>query len=273
MELELAVRKKATVTEPTRLVLLSQYKVGKTSNLAKLPNSVIIDLERSADFYECASFDVKALAEKQGIGLYSMLVKISNLIREENKKKGGFVYDYGIIDTTTVLENIARTLATHLYKKSTIGKQFQGDDVVTQLPQGAGYEWLRTAFKTIYDMFQGLFGKCLILSGHVKTASIQKDGKDLTAKDMALTGKLKMIVCSDADAIGFIYRKGDTNENVLSFKTTEQDLATGARLDYLSGQEFVISKKEDGVLTTYWEHVFPSLKSEEKVDKKKTAVK
>lgn len=251
-------KKKPETIEPKRLFIFSHPKIGKTSNLSALPNSLIIDLEDGTENYECAAINIKKLSIEQGKKPLTLLGEVASSIKEEVTK--GFMYDFVIIDTTTILENIARDFAVDLYKKSVVGRAYTGNDVVSELPSGAGYEWLRIAFKKIYDQFTGTAKKCVILAGHVKNSSIMKDGKDLQARDIQLTGKLKTIVCQDADAIGFMYRNKETNENILSFKTSETDLATGARPDYLSGKEFIISKKEDGKLVTYWDNIFPSIK-------------
>lgn len=259
--IELPMTKSAPkVIEPRKLFMFAHPKVGKTSLIAALPNSLVIDLEDSAEFYECASINVKRIAINQGVSMLTVLGQIATTLIEKNKENGSPVYDFICIDTTTVLESIAREYATELYKKTNMGKSFKGTDVVAELANGGGYDWLRMAFDKIYKMFTPLVGKCFILVGHVKTASINKDGKDLNAKDINLTGKLKTTVTSDSDAIGYMYRNKDTNENILSFKTTEQDLATGSRLIYLSGKEFIISKMVNGNLETYWPEIFPSLK-------------
>jgi hypothetical protein len=259
--IELPIVKTAPkVMEPRKLFMFSHPKVGKTHLISALPNSLIIDLEDSAEFYECASINVKRMSLEKGVPMLNILGEIATALIEKNKENGKPVYDFICIDTTTVLESIAREYATDLYKKTNMGKSFKGTDVVSELANGGGYDWLRMAFDKIYKMFTPLVGKCFILVGHVKTASINKEGKDLNAKDINLTGKLKTTVTSDSDAIGYLYRNKDTNENILSFKTTEQDLATGSRLSYLSGKEFVISRMTENGLENYWQEVFPSLK-------------
>lgn len=249
------------VSEPRKLFLFSHPKSGKTSLISSLPNCLLIDLEDGADFYENSSINVKRMALEQGKSMLTILGEIAKSLEDANKAKGSPMYDFIAIDTTTVLENIAKEYAVILYKQTNMGKGFKGTDVVAELPQGGGYMWLQIAFEKIYKMFSPLAGKCLILSGHVKNASINKDGKDLSARDINLSGKLKTVVTSDSDCIGYLYRNKETNENIISFKTGEQDLATGSRLPYLSGKEFIISKKlEDGTLETYWSEIFPSLK-------------
>lgn len=259
------------IVEPKKLLIFSHPKIGKTSNLGMLPNSLIIDLEDGAENYPCASINVRKVAlEETGGNVLAALSLVTQAIIAKNTEARRKVYDFIIIDTTTALENLARELALHNYKSSSVGHKFEGSDVITELDYGAGYEWLRNAFIKIYNGYQAVANKCLILSGHVKFSSINKAGKSLQANDIQLIGKLKQIVCSDADAIGFMYRtiiknedgSDKTYQNILSFKTNELDLATGARPKHLRNQEFVISDMIgiNGEVNTYWEKIFPSIK-------------
>jgi hypothetical protein len=118
------------------------------------------------------------------------------------------------------------------------------------------YEWLRLAFKMLYGTLDGCFNKSMIITGHIKLTSFAKQGKEIQARDIQLTGKLKTLICQQADAIGFLYRNKDKAENILSFKTSEADLATGARPDHLKNSEFVISELKDGKLITHWNKIF-----------------
>lgn len=139
----LPTRQQPIVLEPTRLVMFSHAKAGKTSLVSALPNSLIIDLEEGAGYYENAHINVKKLCRdnstpEKPYGPVQALKDISDSIKK------GFVggkspYDFVIIDTTSVLEDIARSYATTLYKQTTMGKSFTGKDVVAELPNGAGF--------------------------------------------------------------------------------------------------------------------------------------
>lgn len=247
---------KADHQNPRKLFIFSPPKVGKTSLMVTLPNHLLIDLENGSEYVDGTKINVKKEAAENGVDGLTYLKHLADKIIEANRQNGGPVYDYGIIDTATALEDYAKELALNMYKSTNIGKNFKGDDIYN-LPQGAGYGWTREAFKKIYSIFDGLFAKAFILLGHVKNASIVKDGKDLSARDINLTGKLKVIVAADSDAIGYMYRNKGSNQNILSFKTTEQDLATGSRSAHLRGQEFVISElQDDNTLVTYWDKIF-----------------
>lgn len=240
---------------PRKAVFFSHTKVGKTSAVAALPNSLIIDLEDGSEFVTAVKINVVKEALKENKTVLEYLKELSQKIKESDHK-----YDYIVIDTATALEDIAIELATILYKKTNIGKGFTGTNVVTELPQGAGYNFLREAFGKLYDLFSPYAQKCFIVLGHVKLASVNKNGKDLTARDIQLTGKLKQMVCQGADAIGYLYRDRDNiDQVVVSFKTREDDMATGARSEHLRNQEFVLTEynPETKTFTYNWDKIFP----------------
>jgi hypothetical protein len=248
---ELPKYEEVTQVNPRRIFIFSHTKVGKTSLLATLPNNLIIDTEDGTEYISGIKINLQKELALTGKGPYSYLRELVEQIKSEKK-----FYDYISIDTITGLEEYARGMATYLYKKSNAGKNFDGLDVVSELPQGAGYEWLRIAFKMMYSLFDGCFTKGLIITGHIKLTSFAKQGKEIQAKDIQLTGKLKTLICQKADAIGFLYRNKDKAENIITFKTNEADLATGARPDHLKNAEFVISELKDGKLISHWNKIF-----------------
>ena len=99
-------------------------------------------------------------------------------------------------------------------------------------------------------------GMRVVFLAHVKDISLEKDGAEVSTRDIDLTGRLKRIVTSQSDAIGFLYR-GKPNENILSFLTTD-DVTSGARSKHLSNAEILISTAhpKTKVVTSYWEKVF-----------------
>ncbi len=253
---------KADNSDPRKLFLFAHTKVGKTSSAAQLPNSLLIDLEEGSGYVDAQKINIRAVARDNGLTPLQALGAVVKQIKEANIANGGKPkYDFIIVDTTTAMEDIARKLATTMYIKSPVGKNFDGTDVVTELSNGAGYTWLRLAFDTIYSSFNGLAGVCIIFLGHVKLASINKNGADFQARDIDLTGKLKAFVCADVTSIGYMYRDSeDPYKTILSFETNELDLSTGSRSSHLRQKKFVISilNKETNVLTTDWEQIFPN---------------
>lgn len=130
--------KKPTVVEPRFLIIYSKPKVGKTSNLLQLPNSLLIDLENSSDLYEGNAINVQKIAQANGVSPIKVLKEISVKIEKANGEAKKAVYDYITLDSATVLEEYAVRLATANYKQTVIGKNFTGTNVVSELPQGAG---------------------------------------------------------------------------------------------------------------------------------------
>ena len=251
----------AANTDPRILVMLSNSKVGKSSSLLKLPNSLLIDLEDGSEYYDGTKLNLKqeAAISKSGVG--SLLEETAKLIKDENIKAGKPIYDYIALDTLTAIEGLALAKATFEYKKSPIGKNFIGKDV-TELPKGAGYGLLRRAFIDIVEPFKGLAGKALILSGHVKVTTDEKT--ELDVKDIQLTGSLKLYTVANADAIGYMYRsKKNKNQNMISFLTNEENIATGARSEHLRNTEFVFSEYDTTTnnLNVHWDKIFTSLSS------------
>ena len=133
-----------------------------------------------------------------------------------------------------------------------MGKNFDGTNVLT-LPNGAGYLYLREAIDSVVKYLDTLSERIIYL-GHIKLKSIEKNGKEVTASDLDLTGKIKSMMSADVDAIGMLYREG--SKNILSFKTTD-DVICGARPKHLKNQEVVLSEiDEKGNVTVDWSKVF-----------------
>lgn len=143
--------------------------------------------------------------------------------------------------------------ACTLYRQTPMGKKWDGTDVTT-LPNGAGYKYLRDAVKKVVDMFRDLCDE-FILVGHVKDTVTEKDGVEVSAKELDLVGKLSKIVCGLADAVGYVYRKG--NETHISFKGGTSDTIMEARARHIAGKDIIIAEgNEDGTLTTHWDRIF-----------------
>lgn len=258
---------KAQRINPKKLVIYSHSKVGKTTATSLLENALNIDFEEGAQAVDGMSINIKEILRKNPTqNILTVLTNLKDQLEAYYTKNGKWQYDYLIIDTTTALEEYAKQYATVLYKQTPMGKVYTGTNVINDLPQGAGYGYLRDAFEKLLALMDGKCNVCTILIAHSKDSSINKMGKDLTAKDVALTGKLKLIVLSDADGIGFLYRNPtNPNQTLLSFISHEQDLATGARQEHISGREFVLlglqnpdfaKTGEKRVFTNEWNKIF-----------------
>ena len=228
---------KGNRVNPKRILIYSKPKTGKTTAYAGLENNLILDLENGTDYID------------------AMKVKITNLqeLLDTGKaiKEAGRPYDYVTIDTVTALEEMIMPLAIKLYKQTPMGKNFDGDTVTT-LPNGAGYLYIRQAFFQVLDFIDTL-APTVILSGHIKDKQVDDKGELVMSANIDLTGKIKSMICAQADAIGYMYRKG--NKTILTFKTNDE-VTCGARPEHLRNEEIVVTEMIDGVLKTTWDKVF-----------------
>jgi hypothetical protein len=228
---------KADRVNPKRLIIYSKPKTGKTSAFAGLEGNLIIDLENGADYVEAIKVKANNLQELKEIG--------------KAIKEADYPYKYVTIDTVTALEDMVMPLAINLYKQTSMGKNYSGDSILT-LPNGAGYLYVRQAFFQVLDFIDTLAPQ-IILSGHIKDKQVDDKGEMVMSANIDLTGKIKSLICANADAIGYMFRRGE--QTILSFKTNEE-VTCGARPEHLRNEEIVISEMVNGELITHWEKVY-----------------
>jgi len=233
---------------PRSLLLYGAPKVGKTKVLTNLPNCCIVQVESGADMHECI--------RTPQITSYAHFMQVCDQII-----KAGKPYKYVAFDTVDAMEDYALTQATIDYKMSPIGANFKGADVTAELANGGGYLWLRRALNRMIDKaFETIPPDgCVIFIGHIKEKLLSKEGKDVTASDISLTGKCAVILCSRCDAIGHVtraLRPGSTSrveDLKVSFRTTEL-VNCGSRYDHLAGQDFVLSPGDTKLAA--WDKIF-----------------
>ena len=228
---------KAERVNPKRMVIYSKPKTGKTTCYAGLEDNLILDLEHGADFIEALKVPIANLQQ---------LLDTGKAIREAGKP-----YKYITIDTVTALEEMIHPLAIKLYRATPMGKNFDGDTITT-LPNGAGYLYIRQAFFQVLDFVDTLADN-IILSGHIKDKQVDDKGELVMSANIDLTGKIKSLICANADAIGYMFRKGP--KTILSFKSNDE-VTCGARPDHLRNKEIVIADSTDGDLKISWDEVY-----------------
>ena len=233
----------AVSVNPKFLIIYGRPKAGKTSCLAQLESNLIIDLEGGSQFIDAMAVQARTVNE---------LGETAQAIRAKNKEVGHNFYKHITIDNATRLEEICLSYAKLLYSQTPMGKNYKGDDVRT-LPNGSGYMFVRQAVRKVIDMFKDLCDE-FILVGHVKDVQIEQNGEELSEMALDLVGKLSAIVCGEADAVGYLYRKG--NETHISFKGGDGTIKE-ARAPHLRGQDIIIATgNEDGTITTYWDKIY-----------------
>lgn len=258
-------KSKPTRREPRVTIIYSAPKTGKTTLLNTLPNNMIFDLESGTEFLDSMSMQIigyeppknetdeqfdKRMNPDEGESRQYYLTEAGRAIMEQGKP-----YDFVTIDTATKLEELALPLALAKYQESPMGASFKGD--LLSLPRGAGYYYLRIAYMELINKIKKLANN-VILIAHLKDSVIDKGGKEVNAKDLALTGKIKELVCADADAIGYLFRKSKGQLSI-NFKGSDQILC-GSRCDHLRGQMIDIADFDEVnncLININWNAIFP----------------
>ena len=234
---------KAKVENPRFLIIFGKPKAGKTTLASKLDNNLIIDLEGGSEFLEALAVQARSVKD---------LGEIANAIREEIKSTGKKPYKYITLDNASRLEEICLSYAATLYRRTPMGKNYQGNDVRT-LPNGSGYMYLQQAVRKVIDMFRDLCDN-FILIGHLKDKMINKEGEELSEMSLDLVGKLANIICGEADAVGYVYRK--KNETHISFEGGDNSVRE-ARAPHLRGKNIVIAESDDNNnIKVYWDKIY-----------------
>lgn len=235
---------KPEITSPNNLIIFSKPKVGKTTLFGSLPDCLILDLESGSKYIEALKVTASSIEDIKAIG--------------KAIKDAGHPYKYIAVDTITALEELCIPYAEELYSQTPMGKNWFSEGKskygsILNMPNGAGYPWLREAFTSVINYIKK-WAPRIILLGHVKDTLLEKNGTEFNALDLDLTGKMKRIIAQHSDAIGYLYRKG--NANILSFKTKD-DVSCGARPQHLKNKEFEISTiDEEGNVTVDWSKIF-----------------
>lgn len=139
--------KETVQINPKKLLLYAFPKVGKTTAIAGLKNALIIDLEDGSDYIRGNVVNILAIVGKRiNVKPKEVLmhpegpaecIKVISELRDELSARTE-QYDYIIIDSVTALVKIATYLGSEMYKRSPIGKNYTGRDVVQDLPNGGG---------------------------------------------------------------------------------------------------------------------------------------
>lgn len=228
-------------------------KIGKTTEISKLPGCLILDTERGTELLTSMKVPVSSISgstmynEDGSIkttsvdAVYDSIAAQGIAEFEKTGKTPKPPYRFLCIDTIDKLEDYCEVTATQKYKSTTIGKNFEGKSVL-ELPQGGGYYHLRN--EVIYQIDR-LASICeyLIIVSHVKDKLLNKGGLEVSMTDISLTGRLGQIVCAKADVIGYMYRQPGQPGMLVSFETFENS-TMGARVPRLAGRRMALDWSE-----------------------------
>ena len=232
-----------TRTNPQMLLLYGPPKVGKTCAVCALPDSLILELEpEGANWFEARKLDVPDMP--------SLLKALAELTALRNA--GTPVCKRLIIDTVDVVEWWCDPLALAEYKRSVMGKDFQGTSI-TELPLGAGYGRLRDKFSEMLWLFSKASEEVILLA-HCRDKFVTKTAGDAASQDIDLTGKVRNICTSRCSSIGFMRR--DSADNLfVTFKTSDL-INCGSRCAHLTGKEILLGERKEGKLVFYWSKIY-----------------
>ena len=221
--------------------------------MASLDSNLIIDLE---DGYRALS------VMKVKVNNAQEIFEVAQAISSKIKETGSMPYRFITIDNASRLEEFSLSYAAQLYRSTPMGQSWgmlkdrAGNVVkdpktnrpmpdpkadVRTLPNGSGYMYLRKAIKKLVDIFKPLCDT-LILVAHVKDKQIKKDSEEMSEMTVDLAGKTGDIICGEADAIGYIFRR--ENKTIVSFKGGDDTLKE-ARPLHLRGKEFEVAYSDE----------------------------
>lgn len=249
--MNLAPKPPSAVAEPDSLLLYGAPKIGKSRLLSALP-CYVFQLDPGGQRQHGGAYDEYTTWESFDLG-----VAHAEQLKDQLPR-------FLAVDPLDRLEDLAAEKALATYRK-----QFPKETHVrtvadlTGLPHGAGYGRLREAFMDWIRQLARL-QRILILTAHVRPKALDKGLTETNTKDLALTGKICQMVCGAVDTIGFVYRNGK-GELVMATRTCsdgKQDINCGSRIARLADREIVLSHREkDGTITTFWNEIFPSLRT------------
>jgi hypothetical protein len=244
----------AETQDPKNLILFGSPKVGKTTLLAELPNSLLVDMEQGSTFISACKVSINSIKEIQE------LVKAI--------KDAGNPYKFIVLDTITALAEMVRPLAIKDFLITEDGEKYlaklklQGksekDINLDLLPFGKGFTLVKEAMSKVIKLFASVCENVIIV-GHVKLTQIETETATDITKSLDLAGQAKRYFASQSDAIGYIFR--DENSNlVIDFRSDAVEC--GARPKHLANKVITVCERtEDGEFISHWSRVFPSLKN------------
>ena len=204
-------KRKAVSINPGTLLLYGAPKVGKTTMLSVLDDCLIIDTEKGGRMLEGYIQEVNSRDE---------LIKTLLEIKDSKDVK----YKYIAIDT---IDKVAEWAERRVCEEENVTS-------IADLAFGKGYGLVREKVSKTVSAFKEV-AEHLIIIGHRKVAYAVTEGNPIVIPEsLDLTGKLKNIIMSTCDAIGYVYRN-DKEELMVSFKANDA-IEAGSRCLHLKGK-------------------------------------
>ena len=217
------VKRKPLSVNPKTLLLYGPPKIGKTTMLSNLDDCLIVDTEQGSSMIEGYIHEVNDRKE---------LIDFISDLSSDNP------YKYVAIDT---IDKVADWAEKRVCEENEV-------TALADLSFGKGWALHREKVMSTLK-FLKLASPHLIIVGHRKIARAVLEGQQMVEPEsLELTGRLKNMIMSDCDAIGYVYREAETEKLRVSFKGNGA-LEAGSRCPHLKGQDIefnwnLIYKKE-----------------------------
>ena len=205
------VKREAVRKNPNLVLLYGAPKVGKTTVLTQLKDCLIIDTEHGADMLDGYVYNVN---------------NRDDLVEFYHMAEQGHKYKYFALDTIDKLVE---------WTEKAVCVKYEVEDL-SALPYGKGWYEVRTKVMNHVKLMQSLADH-VILIGHRKIASSVENSTAVDPESLDFSGKLKNMIMSACDAIGYMYRD-EESELVVSFQGGTA-LEAGSRCHHLRGEIFL----------------------------------
>lgn len=215
---------KPDAINPEQLILFGPSGTGKTTFLAKLDNTLIIDTEESTKYISgIMKVDVKGSWAK----FTTTLKELVRLYKEENEGNDGppiYPYEYIALDTLDGLYNEA--LVPHICKK-------HGKASISDFDYGAGYAEAKDKLVSAMNALTKIC-KCVIYTAHYKMVSIGEDEDILyDLKSLNFSPSVKTMLVHKVDEVGFFHVKD--GDRLITFESSD-NMQGKSRCHHLTGK-------------------------------------
>jgi len=237
----------AKIIDPKTLCIFGKPKTGKSTTLAMLPDSLLIDTEDGSDYINGWKVKINTIED---------LGELYAAIKDKNDKLGKQAYRFLIFDTITGLIDKLGPLALKKYKETPQGKTYDG--IPEDIPYGGYYTYIRIVFWEVLEKFEKLTPH-LVFAGHIKESQIPTTDDGVTnGFTIDIPGKLERIFRAKTDAIAYLKRKD--NQCIADFRSGS-NVESGTRAPHLSDKQIVLSEqKENGEIISHWDKIFTCIK-------------
>ena len=212
-------KRKAVSQNPSTLLMYGPPKIGKTTMLSSLDKCLIIDTESGSNMIEGHILNANNRVE---------LIDILKQARE------GHEFKYIAIDT---IDKVVQWAEEAVCQENSV-------QALADLPFGKGWGLARDKVMNTIHAFKDVCDH-LIIVGHRKTAKAVVEGQaTVEPESLDITGRLKNMIMSDSDAIGYVFR--DENEKLMISFKSDDALEAGSRSPHLRGK----------ILPFDWKHIY-----------------